>query len=71
MPAVSKRLGHSSTDETAKVYAHSFNADEIAAARIWEERVGAKLEAKTTGETRRKDVAECSKIYPALLMEKG
>jgi integrase len=71
LPAVSKRLGHSSTDVTAKVYAHSFNADEIAAARIWEERVGATLDAKTTRQTPQKSVAKCSEIAPDLLMGKG
>ena len=36
LATVSKRLGHSSVNITARVYAHSFRADEIAAAEAWE-----------------------------------
>ena len=36
LPAVSKRLGHSSVDTTAKVYAHVFAADDDNAAQVWE-----------------------------------
>jgi integrase len=36
LPTVSKRLGHSSVHITAQVYAHSFTADEEAAASVWE-----------------------------------
>jgi len=36
LATVSKRLGHSSVNITAGVYAHSFRADEIAAAEAWE-----------------------------------
>jgi integrase len=35
LPAVSKRLGHASTHVTAKIYAHSFGRDDIAAAEVW------------------------------------
>jgi len=34
LPTVSKRLGHSSVNVTAKVYSHSFSADEIRAAEV-------------------------------------
>jgi integrase len=36
LPAVSKRLGHSSTHVTASVYAHAMPADEMAAAEAWD-----------------------------------
>lgn len=35
LPAVSKRLGHSSVHVTAQIYSHSFTADELAAAEAW------------------------------------
>jgi integrase len=38
LPTVSKRLGHSSVNVTATVYAHAFAADELAAADAWEQR---------------------------------
>jgi integrase len=38
LPTVSKRLGHSSVNVTAAVYAHAFAADELAAADAWQER---------------------------------
>ena len=34
LPVVSKRLGHSSMNVTAKVYSHSFSAGEIRAAEV-------------------------------------
>lgn len=37
LPAVSKRLGHSSSRVTAQVYAHALPDDEIAAADAWDE----------------------------------
>ena len=40
LPAVSKRLGHSSVDTTAKVYAHVFAADDANAAQVWEAEFG-------------------------------
>jgi integrase len=43
LPAVSKRLGHSSVAVTAAIYAHAFTADEIAAAEAWEKKIGANL----------------------------
>ncbi len=36
LPAVSKRLGHSSTHVTASVYAHAMPQDELAAAEVWD-----------------------------------
>ena len=33
LPVVSRRLGHSSVNTTANIYAHAFTADELAAAR--------------------------------------
>ena len=44
---VSKRLGHSSINVTAEIYAHSFAADEIAAAELWEQKIGAKIRHQT------------------------
>jgi len=41
LPTVSKRLGHSSVRVTAEVYSHALAADEIAAADIWDQSVGA------------------------------
>ena len=39
LPAVSKRLGHSSVNITATIYAHAFADDELAAAEAWEARM--------------------------------
>jgi integrase len=36
LPTVSKRLGHSSVQITAAIYAHSFTADELTAAKSWD-----------------------------------
>ena len=36
LPAVSKRLGHSSVYVTATIYAHALSADEVAAADVWD-----------------------------------
>lgn len=46
LPTVSRRLGHSSTHVTAKVYAHSFAADEVAAAQTWDLSIGSTLVQK-------------------------
>jgi len=43
LPTVSKRLGHSSVNTTASIYAHSFAADEVAAAEAWEAKIGKAL----------------------------
>lgn len=40
LPVVSKRLGHSSVNITAQIYAHAFTADEIAAAESWDASMG-------------------------------
>jgi integrase len=40
LPAVSKRLGHSSVKVTADIYSHSFSADELAAADAWDRVMG-------------------------------
>lgn len=40
LPAVSKRLGHSTVHTTATVYAHALTRDEDEAAAIWERKVG-------------------------------
>ena len=47
LPVVSERLGHSSVDFTAKVYAHAFAADEIAAAELWDKKIGAAIRQQT------------------------
>lgn len=39
LPAVSRRLGHSSVYVTATVYAHALSKDELAAAEIWETKI--------------------------------
>ncbi len=46
-PVVSERLGHSSVDFTAKVYVHAFAADEIAAAELWDKKIGAAIRQQT------------------------
>lgn len=43
LPAVSKRLGHSSVYVTATVYSHALSADEVAAADIWDLAVKPKI----------------------------
>lgn len=40
LPTVSKRLGHHSVNVTASIYAHSFSADEVAAADAWDRSMG-------------------------------
>jgi integrase len=39
LPAVSKRLGHSSVYVTATVYSHALSKDETAAAEVWDNSV--------------------------------
>ena len=48
LPTVSKRLGHSSVNTTANVYAHSFADDDANAAQAWETHVGAVLRPGAT-----------------------
>lgn len=43
LPAVSKRLGHSSVYVTATVYSHALSMDEVAAADVWDSVVQAKI----------------------------
>ncbi len=47
LPVVSKRLGHSSVDFTLRVYAHAFDKDEVAAAEIWDQKIGAAILRQT------------------------
>jgi integrase len=46
LPTVSKRLGHSSVHITAQVYAHSFTADEEAAASVWDAAMRKAMESR-------------------------
>ncbi len=41
LPVVSKRLGHASPNVTLGIYAHSLQADELAAAKIWNDAISA------------------------------
>jgi len=43
LPAVSKRLGHSSVYVTATVYSHALSADEVAAADVWDKAFQSKI----------------------------
>ena len=45
LPTVSKRLGHSSPNITARIYSHSFAADELAAAQSWDEAMRPAIES--------------------------
>jgi hypothetical protein len=36
LPVVSKRLGHSNPNITLGIYAHAFEVDELAAAKVWD-----------------------------------
>ncbi len=46
LPAVSKRLGHSSVATTARIYAHALPKDDITAAEVWDTSMRAATEAK-------------------------
>jgi integrase len=48
LPAVSKRLGHSSVNITAQIYSHAFTADEIAAAESWDAAMGQVVKGSQT-----------------------
>jgi integrase len=48
LPTVSKRLGHSNVHVTAAVYSHALPADEIAAAKLWNEALSATMEQPPT-----------------------
>ena len=37
IPAVAKRLGHANANVTLSIYAHALEADELAAAKIWDD----------------------------------
>ena len=45
LPAVSKRLGHSSVYVTATIYIHSVSKDELAAADIWDTSIQKSIDA--------------------------
>ena len=40
IPAISKRLGHAGPHITMSIYAHAMEADELAAAQIWDDALG-------------------------------
>ena len=51
---------------------HSFNSEEVEAARIWDESVGTALQTPSAnGPVSERSVAECSKIEVGLLILKG
>lgn len=45
LPAVSRRLGHSSPYVTATIYSHALAKDELAAAEIWDSAIGQTIKA--------------------------
>jgi integrase len=53
LPAVRKRLGHSSVYVTATVYSHALSVDEAAAGDAWDDSVGTKI-ASMPGSPKRK-----------------
>jgi integrase len=40
IPTVSKRLGHANANVTLSIYSHALEADEVAAAKIWNDAIG-------------------------------
>jgi integrase len=50
LPAVSKRLGHSSVYVTATVYSHALSKDEVAAAELWDMAVQPQISQPASGE---------------------
>lgn len=60
LPAVSKRLGHSSPRITAEVYAHALPKDEEAAAEIWEKAMRATLQGSLKKAAKKRSAAKCS-----------
>ena len=44
LPVVSKRLGHASPNITLGIYAHALEADEVAAATIWNDAMAGVIE---------------------------
>lgn len=55
LPAVSRRLGHSSPAVTARVYSHALSADEEGAAEVWDSIVSVKKEGQEGPATAGKD----------------
>ncbi len=45
IPTVAKRLGHANANITLSIYAHSLEADELAAAKIWDDAMVSVIEA--------------------------
>ncbi len=41
LPTVAKRLGHANANVTLSIYAHALEADELAAAKIWDDTMAA------------------------------
>jgi integrase len=60
LPAVSKRLGHSSPRITAEVYAHAMPKDEEAAAEIWEKAMRSTLQGGLKNAGKKRSAAKCS-----------
>lgn len=48
LPTVSKRLGHANPQITAAIYSHSFTADEIAAAQVWDSTMRGAISGSTS-----------------------
>jgi len=44
IPTVAKRLGHANANVTLSIYAHALEADELAAAKIWNDAMASLIE---------------------------
>ena len=45
IPTVAKRLGHANANVTLSIYAHALEADELAAAKVWDDAMVSVIEA--------------------------
>jgi integrase len=57
IPTVAKRLGHANANVTLQIYSHALEADELAAAKVWDDAMADVIE--TNRIKPRKKAATC------------
>ncbi len=75
IPTVAKRLGHANANVTLSIYAHALEADEMAAAKIWDDAMADVISAgrTTTGKSAQNLAKSSAKphVYPEVVANKS
>jgi hypothetical protein len=73
IPTVAKRLGHANANVTLSIYAHALEADEMAAAKIWDDAMADVISAsrKTAAERMLANVSAKPVIHSQVIKNTG